>query len=122
VDAQIGKVLEALEASGQAENTVVILWGDLAGLPRPVKLSGENLLASERGNRVARSFWRNSVSLRNDRFHVIVNGGRYPEDVELYDHVNDPYETKNVAARFPGEARALFERASMLMLKTDPTP
>lgn len=170
VDAQIGKVLEALEASGQAENTVVILWGDhgwhlgdqtiwgkhtlydrslksplivkvpsqksitrlstaivetvdiyptitdLAGLPRPAKLSGENLLASERGNRVARSFWRNSVSLRNDRFHAIVNGGRYPEDVELYDHVNDPYETKNVAARFPTEARALFEQASMLML------
>jgi len=51
-----------------------------------------------------------------------VNGGRYPEDVELYDHVNDPYETKNVAARFPEEARALFEQASMLMPKTDEAP
>ncbi|WP_075967796.1 sulfatase [Parabacteroides massiliensis] len=28
VDAQIGKVLEALEESGLADNTVVILWGD----------------------------------------------------------------------------------------------
>jgi len=28
VDAQIGKVLDALEESGQAENTIVILWGD----------------------------------------------------------------------------------------------
>ncbi len=28
LDAQIGKVLDALEANGLAENTVVILWGD----------------------------------------------------------------------------------------------
>jgi arylsulfatase A-like enzyme len=28
VDAQIGKVLDALEASGQADHTIVILWGD----------------------------------------------------------------------------------------------
>jgi iduronate 2-sulfatase len=28
VDAQIGKVLEALERNGLAENTVVVLWGD----------------------------------------------------------------------------------------------
>lgn len=28
VDAQIGKVLSALEESGQADNTIVILWGD----------------------------------------------------------------------------------------------
>lgn len=28
VDAQIGKVLDALEQSGQADNTIVILWGD----------------------------------------------------------------------------------------------
>jgi arylsulfatase A-like enzyme len=28
VDAQIGKVLDALEESGQADNTIVILWGD----------------------------------------------------------------------------------------------
>ncbi|HAI11862.1 MAG TPA: iduronate sulfatase [Phycisphaerales bacterium] len=28
IDAQIGKVLDALDASGKAENTMVILWGD----------------------------------------------------------------------------------------------
>ena len=28
VDAQVGKLLDALEACGQADNTVVILWGD----------------------------------------------------------------------------------------------
>lgn len=28
VDAQVGKVLDALEESGQAENTIIIVWGD----------------------------------------------------------------------------------------------
>lgn len=28
VDAQVGKVLDALAASGKAENTIIILWGD----------------------------------------------------------------------------------------------
>lgn len=28
VDAQVGKVLKALEESGQADNTIVVLWGD----------------------------------------------------------------------------------------------
>ena len=28
VDAQIGKVLDALEATGEADNTIVVLWGD----------------------------------------------------------------------------------------------
>lgn len=28
VDAQIGKVLDALEESGQADNTIIVLWGD----------------------------------------------------------------------------------------------
>jgi len=27
-DAQVGKILKALEASGEAENTIIILWGD----------------------------------------------------------------------------------------------
>jgi choline-sulfatase len=28
IDAQIGRLLEALEASGQADNTIVVVWGD----------------------------------------------------------------------------------------------
>lgn len=28
MDAQVGKVLDALEASGEADNTIIILWGD----------------------------------------------------------------------------------------------
>lgn len=173
VDAQIGKLLEALEKNGLADNTVVILWGDhgwhlgdqtiwgkhtlyeralrsplivkapghtragqqresivetvdiyptitdLAGLPRPAKLSGENLLAAKRKHDLARSFWRNSVSLRDDRFRIIVNGERFPEDVELYDHHSDDNETTNVASLFSGEAKALFEQARSLVLENN---
>lgn len=28
IDAQVGKLMEALEASGQADNTIIVLWGD----------------------------------------------------------------------------------------------
>lgn len=28
IDAQVGKVLEALEKSGEADNTIIVLWGD----------------------------------------------------------------------------------------------
>jgi arylsulfatase A-like enzyme/dienelactone hydrolase len=28
VDAQLGKILDALEASGEADNTIIVLWGD----------------------------------------------------------------------------------------------
>ena len=28
MDAQVGKVLDALEASGKMDNTIIILWGD----------------------------------------------------------------------------------------------
>ena len=89
---------------------------DLAGLPRPSSLSGKNLLT--RGDKqAARSFWRDSVSLRNDRFRIIVNGERFPEDVELYDHRLDPNETKNVVADHPEAARELFRQARKLTLE-----
>jgi arylsulfatase A-like enzyme len=173
VDAQVGKLLDALEENDLAGNTVVILWGDhgwhlgdqtiwgkhtlyerslrspliisvpggakqgklidsivetvdiyptitdLASLPRPAKLSGQSLLATDLAGGVARSFWRGSVSLRNQRFRIIVHGDRYPEDVELYDHLADPNETHNVAGQFPEETGELFEQARALALEED---
>ena len=173
IDAQVGKLLDALDKNGLSQNTVVILWGDhgwhlgdhtiwgkhtlyerslrspliislpghrpakgkieyvvetvdiyptitgLAGLPRPAKLSGVDLLSEYRKLTAARSFWRNSVSLRDERFRIIVHGARFPEDVELYDHHNDPEETRNVVDRFPKEARRLFENARHLELENE---
>ena len=170
IDAQVGKLLDALESHGLADNTVVILWGDhgwhlgdhtmwgkhtlyeralrsplivrtpgpvspgavnaalvesvdiyptitdLAGLPRPPRISGKNLLTGS-DRQAARSFWRDSVSLRSDRFRIIVNGERFPEDVELYDHRFDPNETKNVVTDHPEAARELFRQARKLALE-----
>ena len=48
-----------------------------------------------------------------------MHGARYPEDVELYDHVSDPDETRNVAVLFTEEVKWLFEEARALMLKAD---
>ena len=95
---------------------------DLASLPRPAKLSGKSLLTMKNDSGLARSFWRDSVSVRNDRFRIIVHGDRYPEDVELYDHLDDPHETKNVAGKFADEARVLFEAALALVLEVDDEP
>jgi arylsulfatase A-like enzyme len=174
IDAQIGKVLSALEKSGQADNTVVVLWGDhgwhlgdqtiwgkhslyeralkspliirlpqteggviknqivetvdiyptlieLTGLRGPGKLSGQSLTGAmenaEPSPRVARSFWQNSVTLRNDKYRIIVHGENFPDDVELYDHQKDVNETENVINQNLGEAMPLFKQALELMLE-----
>jgi arylsulfatase A-like enzyme len=173
IDAQIGKLLDALEQNGLDRNTVVILWGDhgwhlgdqtvwgkhtlyeralrspliirapgksepgeqnmaivetvdiyptitaLAGLPPPQKLSGSDLLAGSGESGPARSFWRGSVSLRDERFRIIVHGDRYPGDVELYDHRDDDNETRNVIGDHLDLARKLFEQARALTLESD---
>ncbi len=51
VDAQIGRLLDALEASGHAENTVVVLWGDHGYHLGEKGITGKNTLW-ERSTRV----------------------------------------------------------------------
>jgi choline-sulfatase len=51
MDDQVGRVLAALEASGQAENTVVVLWGDHGWHLGEKGISGKNTLW-ERSTRV----------------------------------------------------------------------
>jgi arylsulfatase A-like enzyme len=51
VDAQIGRLLDALEASGQADNTIVVVWGDHGWHLGEKAITGKNTLW-DRGTKV----------------------------------------------------------------------
>ena len=74
VDAQVGRVLDALDESGLAENTIVVVWGDHGWHLGEKEISGKNTLW-ERGTRVPLLFAGPGVS----------KGGRCSQPVELLD-------------------------------------
>jgi len=170
-DAQVGLLLDELEAAGVADETVVVLWGDhgwhlgehavwgkhtlfeeslhaplilrrpggdasakripavvetidlfptlcdLANLAVPDALDGRSIvpLLDDRDarGRGALSYHDSAVTLRSDTHRLIVHrdGG-----VELYDHIADAGETRNVAHTEPdrvvGLAREIHARAA----------
>ncbi|MEY3563591.1 MAG: hypothetical protein RLZZ294_1597 [Bacteroidota bacterium] len=81
---------------------------ELAGLhwknPKPFDgISLKNILMDTNPsmpNRIIPSFWANETSVRSQKF-------RLSNKDELYDMVNDPNQTKNVATEFPTEYREL---------------
>lgn len=74
VDAQIGRLLEALDASGLADNTVIVLWGDHGWHLGEKEITGKNTLW-ERSTRVPLIFAGPGVT----------QGGRCNRPVELLD-------------------------------------
>ncbi len=62
-------------------------------------------------------FWKHdSRTLRTDRYrlvHLPANSND-PESFELYDHVSDPFETRNIAAKHPGVVSQLQSRFEVL--------
>ncbi|MGE9269894.1 MAG: sulfatase, partial [Verrucomicrobiales bacterium] len=140
-DAQVGRILNALDESGHSENTIVVLWGDhgwhlgehslwgkhalfeeslrspliirtphtkqpkrtfstthvvetvdifptlcdLAGLPQPETLDGQSLesTSSEHDRGTAISFQNHAVTIRSDRYRLILHKDGF---LELYDH------------------------------------
>jgi len=160
IDAQIGKVLNALKENGQDENTIVLVWGDhgwhlgdhtiwgkhspfersahsplivkapgftspgtrtgalvetidiyptlceLAGIEPPQGLEGKNLIPifndpDSPGKSAAYCYQRNRISMRTLRYRLIVHVEAGTQSVALFDHQNDPLETKNIAAEKP---------------------
>lgn len=163
VDAQIGKVIDALKQKGLDKNTIVVLWSDhgwhlgelgvfgkhtlyeysarspliirtpgmsqpgiptegivesidiyptlaeLANLPQPKGIDGSSFLTllKSPGNNGKNSaltvFSRgklDGLSLRTQRYRLIYwfeRSSKAERQVELYDHLKDPYETKNIA-------------------------
>lgn len=47
------------------------------------------------------SYFRNGISLRTDRYRLSKFFRDESPNIELYDHQNDPNETKNIALEFP---------------------
>ena len=74
VDAQIGRLLDALDASGQAENTIIVVWGDHGWHLGEKGITGKNTLW-ERSARVPLIFAGPGVA----------KGGRCAQPVELLD-------------------------------------
>jgi choline-sulfatase len=74
VDAQIGRVLEALEASGHADNTVVVVWSDHGYHLGEKLITGKNTLW-ERSTRVPLLFAGPGIT----------KGGKVTQPVELLD-------------------------------------
>ena len=173
-DAQVGRVLDALDQTGLAKHTIIVLWGDhgwhlgdhgmwckhtnyeqaariplivvapgvtspasqtqafaesvdiyptlceLAGLPAPIGVDGGSLAAAlrdpqaagkghaihvyPRGERLGRA-------IRTDRFRFVEwkVPGASPDtaELELYDYVADPQETKNLASTEPAQVAKL---------------
>ena len=44
VDAQVGRLMDAIEASGQADNTIIVLWGDHGWHLGEKEITGKNTL------------------------------------------------------------------------------
>ena len=99
-----GRTLPQIAANVDLFPTLI----ELAGLhwknPKPFDgISLKNILMDKNPSmpdRIIPSFWANETSVRSQKF-------RLSNKDELYDMVNDPNQTKNVATEFPSEYREL---------------
>ncbi|MCD6049834.1 MAG: betC 2 [Verrucomicrobia bacterium] len=81
-DAQVGRILDALEASGQAENTIVVLWGDHGWHLGEKGITGKNTLW-ERSARVPLIFAGPGVTKNSRCLQPAELLDMYPTLVEL---------------------------------------
>lgn len=88
VDAQVGRLMEALEESGQADNTIVVLWGDHGWHLGEKAITGKNTLW-DRGTKVPLIFAGPGVT----------KGGRSTQPAELLDMYPTLIELAGVPAR-----------------------
>ena len=156
VDAQIGKVLGTLKATGLDKNTIVVVWGDhgwhlgdqrvwgkhtlfenalksaliirsplhdhrnkvvnqilesvdiyptlleMCTIPLKHKIDGESFVESMQGNEstpggVAYGYFKEGITMRTEKYRLTKYYRDEEPTIELYDHTNDPLETKNIA-------------------------
>ena len=108
MDSQVGRVLDALDASGAAENTVIVLWSDNAWHLGEKGITGKNSLW-ERSTRVPLIFAGPGVS----------RGGKCRQPAELLDMYPSLVELCGLPAREGLEGHSL---APQLKDATAPRP
>ena len=91
---------------------------DLAGIELPLDLEGKSLKAilnnpETPGKPAAYSYQRNRISMRTERYRLIVHVEKGTSTIALYDHHVDPYETRNIAEERP----EIVERLMPLLKK-----
>lgn len=115
-----------IESLGQISNATVETvdlfptLAELCGLPVPSGLDGRSLRPqlsdpSAPSSKPARSFWTDGQrTLRTDRWRLIVQAGKdgTPTRLELFDYLNDPDETTNLADSQPAIVRELLAALS----------
>ena len=87
---------------------------ELCGTPVNHSLDGtslSNLMNNSKTSdweNTAYSYFRNGISVRTDRYRLTKYFRDNSPKIELYDHQNDPNETKNIALEFPGIVNQLM--------------
>jgi iduronate 2-sulfatase len=96
---------------------------DLCGLPAPDGVDGCSIRAhienpAAPSSKPALSFWGSGQrAIRTDRWRLITHPGKAPtldESVELFDMINMPGETQNVALNEPAVVKELLARLALV--------
>lgn len=79
---------------------------DLCGVPWPHEVDGKSfkglfLDKNDSQKEVAYSYFKNGISMRNERYRLTKYYRNDETVIELYDYENDPFETKNWATETP---------------------
>ena len=94
---------------------------ELCGMDPPAGLSGASLVPfldkpQASSQKPAISFWRDRLSLRNDRYRLVWHPQADSLPYELYDHEQDPFEIENLSQQFPAVVDSLKHKLTPFVL------
>ncbi|WP_167615845.1 sulfatase [Maribellus sediminis] len=86
---------------------------DLCGVDMPHQTDGESLVPllqnpDEEWQEAAYGYFNNGISVRTKDYRLTQYFRKQEPVIELYDHKNDPNESKNIAAQHPGIVEQLM--------------
>lgn len=86
---------------------------ELVGINKPMGLQGESFVSliqnpKKKGKKAVMSYWRNILSMRTDRYRFAVHNNNQKQEIMLFDHQKDPFETINIASKKPEIVKELM--------------